>query len=52
MGLEERVAHRINEVWKKLDEEIEFRNVRRGIEFHRRRSHDFLISAVKDYGGL
>jgi len=52
MGLEERVAHRINEVWKKLDEEIEYRNVRRRIEFHRRRSYDFLISAVKDYGRL
>ncbi|MCC6055898.1 MAG: polysaccharide pyruvyl transferase family protein, partial [Desulfurococcaceae archaeon] len=50
LGLRDRAVYDVNEALKRLEEEVEYKGVREKLEFHRRRSYNFLISAIK--GGI
>jgi hypothetical protein len=47
LGLRDRAVYDANEALKRLEEEVEYKGVREKLEFHRRRSYNFLISAIK-----
>jgi len=47
LGLRDRAVYDVNEALKRLKEEVDYKGVREKLEFHRRRSYNFLISAIK-----
>jgi hypothetical protein len=47
LGLKDRAVYDVNVALKRFEEEIDYKGVREKLEFHRRCSYNFLISAIK-----